>query len=260
MSQPGGSGPSPTWDLGARARRLARRDGFHAGGPSETFERDGRLQFIALVRRGLMPDDHVIDVGCGSLRAGYWLIHFLDRGRYHGIEPMGATLDIARAELLEPGLEEAKGAEFRTNDDFDLSVFGVAPRFVLARSIWSHAAKPQISALLQSFATVAAPDGLLLASYLSTRARRPDQHHEGLRARFANRARSGRPDGGRSRPDYSGARWAGWGPGTSDEIGVLVAHSFEWIKGECELQGLAVREAETDNFSGQTWLEITRVH
>ena len=200
------------------------------GGPTELFEQFGRLQFIALIRRGLSPGDHLIDVGCGALRAGYWLIHFLDADCYLGIEPNRAMLDAARAELLEPGLEASKRPRFANNDDFDLSVFGVAPRFVLARSIWTHADKAQIERLLDSFASCAAPDGLLLASYL--------------------------PSLGPLRPDNRSGGWTGRGP-TGGEPGV-VAHRLSWIAGACRRRGLSARESRTDGFGHQNWLEIRR--
>lgn len=111
------------------------------GGRAERFELDGRLQLIALLQRGLTPDSPVVDVGCGALRAGYWLIHFLDEGMYHGMDPTRERVDAARAAILEPGLEKAKWPRFSYNGDFNLGVFDLAPRFVLARSIWSHAAK-----------------------------------------------------------------------------------------------------------------------
>jgi hypothetical protein len=57
------------------------------GFPSADFEKAGREQLSYLLLAGLNPDSKVVDVGCGVLRAGYWLIHFLDPGCYFGIEP-----------------------------------------------------------------------------------------------------------------------------------------------------------------------------
>jgi hypothetical protein len=194
------------------------------------FEQFGRLQFIALIRRGLSPNDYLVDVGCGALRGGYWLIHFLDPEHYLGIEPNRAMLDAARTELLEPGLEESKRPRFAYNDDFDLSVFDVSPRFVLARSIWTHTDKEQIERLLDSFASCAAPDGLLLASYL--------------------------PSIGPIRRDNRSSGWTGRGP-AGGGAGV-VAHSFSWISLACRQRGLAARESPSDGFGHQTWIEIRR--
>ncbi len=205
------------------------------GGLTNDFERDGRTQLCKLLRTGLSPDSTVVEVGCGALRAGYWLIHFLDEGRYHGIEPNREMVDTARAALLEPGLEELKRPRFAYNDDFDLGVFGVAPEFVLARSIWSHASKRQIAAMLDSFKSVAAPQATLLSSYHPA-------------SRFPWRRR-----------DYLGDAWVGRGPrGTGPEHRAVVAHRFDWIAGECQRRSLRVRESAGDSFGGQVWLEVTK--
>jgi hypothetical protein len=154
----------------------------------------------------------------------------LDSGRYLGIEPNRDMLDLARSQLLEPGLEAAKQPRFAHNDDFDLSVFGVAPRFVLARSIWTHADKAQIGQLLDSFASVAAADGLLLASFLPARPL--------------------------VRSDARSPGWIGRGP-TGGESRV-VAHSLGWIAGACRQRGLSVRQSTPDSFGHQMWLEVRR--
>ena len=67
-----------------RASRLTA-DGIFLGGPAELFETAGRKMLITLLSEGLTPTSKVLDIGCGCLRAGYWLIHFMDRGCYFGI-------------------------------------------------------------------------------------------------------------------------------------------------------------------------------
>ena len=57
------------------------------GGPTKFIEIVGRLQLIILLKEGLYPDSKVLDIGCGCLRGGYWLIHFLNPNCYFGIEP-----------------------------------------------------------------------------------------------------------------------------------------------------------------------------
>jgi hypothetical protein len=249
---------SAPWDLDVRVASLDRS--FHPGVKREEFAHIGRLQLIALLRRGLTPDSPVIDVGCGGLRAGYWLIHFLDRGRYHGIEPRQSSVDTARAQLLEPGLEDAKAPRFDYNGDFDLSVFGIAPRFVLARSIWTHTAKSQIEALLDSFAAVAAPDALLLASYIPAASPGSERRSDRLMARLQSLARrNGAPRPHKAhRRDYQGTGWAGHTPLATDKTHKVIAHRFDWIADQCTRRGLSVKQSSEDNFGGQTWLEVRR--
>jgi hypothetical protein len=282
---------APNGELQRRANELSSRQ--FVGGRAERFELDGRLQLIALVRRGLTPDSPVVDVGCGALRAGYWLIHFLDEGMYHGVDPTQERVDAARSAILEPGLEKAKRPSFSYNGDFNLGVFDVAPRFVLARSIWSHAAKWQIQALLDSFAKDATPDALLLASYHPAGRQSPATRWRRKVARIVRRLpglnrfaggrqlidsqatdgvqpgadpASRRRDRRRRRahiagagpehgnfPDYEGDVWGG-----GRTPGGLVGHSFEWIANECSVRGLTVRESTEDQFARQVWLEVRR--
>lgn len=57
-------------------------------------------QFIALLNEGLNPESIILDVGCGCLRAGSWLVRFRDPGSYHGIEPARQRVDYGLRYLL----------------------------------------------------------------------------------------------------------------------------------------------------------------
>ena len=46
----------------------------------------GRFYMDFLVAHGLAPNDRVLDLGCGAGRVGIWLIPYLERGRYFGID------------------------------------------------------------------------------------------------------------------------------------------------------------------------------
>jgi SAM-dependent methyltransferase len=211
--------------LQARAEGIADR--VFVGGPVKDFEQVGRLQLITLLEQDLDPQSKVLDVGCGCLRGGYWLIHFLDPCCYHGIEPNREMLQAGLDSILEPGLADEKEPAFACNDDFDLDVFdGARFDFVLARSIWTHASKTQIEKMLDSFSEVAADGGVLLASY--------------LRARLFR--------------DYKGSGWVGRSH-ESDTPG-LVTHSFPWIRQACENRGLTVTELDSRELNNQRWLRI----
>ncbi len=56
------------------------------GSPLALFDA-GRLSLMVLLHAGLYPDHRVLEFGCGALRSGYWIIHFLNRNGYYGIEP-----------------------------------------------------------------------------------------------------------------------------------------------------------------------------
>jgi len=76
------------------------------------------LSFPTLIREGLWPPSKVLDIGCGALRAGYWLVRFLEPERYYGIERNRKMLDNGIEYVLTPALLRAKRPAFDHNDRF----------------------------------------------------------------------------------------------------------------------------------------------
>jgi SAM-dependent methyltransferase len=207
--------------------RLLEQRGVFLGGPLRKFEAVGRDTLGLLRRHALRRDSTVLDVGCGCLRIGYWLIDFLDAGRYCGIEPNVPMLEAGIGGLLEPGTVETKRPRFDHNNRFDFAPFAARFDFVVARSIWTHAAPAQIATMLDQFAATAAPNGVFFASY------KP--------CRFYERS-------------YAGSTWVG-----SDETkreGGTVRYRF------CDIAQLARARAleatELDREHGQVWIRIAR--
>ena len=199
------------------------------GVPVRDFEKGGREQLAFLLAAGLNPDSKVVDLGCGVLRAGYWLIHFLNIGGYFGIEPHRERLQFGVELLLEPATRALKRPRFDTNPHFDTSVFGERFDLFLAYSVWTHASKAQVQAMLESFTRDAKEDGIFLTTYLPANWRHPD---------------------------YKGDRWNG----TSHESDVpgCIYHSRRWIESECGRRNLFVRSLGKDKTHRQSWLQITR--
>jgi SAM-dependent methyltransferase len=214
-----------------RMKEVAQRldsQGIFTGGPVRYFEIAGRLQLATLLREGIYPQSKVLDLGCGCLRGGYWLIHFLDPGGYFGIEPATAMLQAGIDHLIEPDVLKEKQPRFDTNDRFDLGVFGVKFDIVLARSIWSHAHKGQIVTMLDEFRANSSPDAFFLTSY----------YPAGL---WKNR-------------DYKGDSWKG--RSHQSDRPAQVHHSFGWVKEQVEARGMFVRQLSDLVFNGQHWLKI----
>jgi SAM-dependent methyltransferase len=208
-----------------RAEAIA--DQVFLGGPISDFDRVGRLQLITLLREGLQPESKVLDVGCGALRAGYWLIRLLDPGRYFGIEPNRDMLAAGIEHIVGPELISEKAPSFAHNDDWSFSAFGTNFDFVVARSIWTHASKSDIATMLDSFVAIAEPGARMLTSYLPS--------HLGRR-------------------DYRGDRWIGRSHVQTDPG--LVYHSKRWLQAECNARGLEMRELRTEVVNRQRWLRI----
>ena len=144
------------------------------GVPSANFALAGREQLSYLLNAGLRADSKVLDIGCGVLRAGYWIIHFLNRSCYCGIEPHKERLEFGIRHILEPQTLTAKAPRFHANPDFDTSVFGEKFDYFLAYSIWTHACKRQIQAMLDGFARDSHAHAAFLLTYLPSGWRHAD--------------------------------------------------------------------------------------
>jgi hypothetical protein len=218
---------SPSTSVQKRAGILGSKT--FLGVPVENFEAAGNEQLAYLLRAGATPSSKVVDIGCGVLRGGYWIIHFLDPGCYCGIEPHKERLRNGIHTILEPGTLQSKQPRFDTNDRFDTSVFGEKFDFFLAYSIWTHASKSQIRLMLDSFVLDSAKNGIFLTTFL--------------------------PAGWLHR-DYRAEVW--FGTSHQSDVPGCIRHSFRWINKECEQRGLAVVKLGRDAAHGQSWLQITR--
>jgi hypothetical protein len=134
-------------------------------GPPEKYDIVGAMQFNLLTLLGLRDHHTLLDVGCGSLRAGRLFIPYLLPEKYYGIEP--------EPWLVEEGIRQELGSEiirikkplFSHGSDLKLSTFGIHFDFILAQSIFSHACPSQIHTCLREAAACLAPHGLFAATY-----------------------------------------------------------------------------------------------
>lgn len=136
-------------------------------GPEQGYDLMGASQFRLLCTLGLRASDRVLDLGCGSLRAGRLLIPWLDQGGYHGIEPNGWLIDQVIAQELGEDLIRLKQPRFDHNERFDTDVFETSFDLILAQSIFSHAGTDLLETALASISRTLTDDGLLAATFLN---------------------------------------------------------------------------------------------
>jgi LPS sulfotransferase NodH/SAM-dependent methyltransferase len=102
---PGGLGSGPL--LEAAVAEAEAEEPWHRAFVGGLWDEIGELQFEFLKAQGLEPRHHLLDIGCGSLRAGVKLVPYLEPGRYFGIDARKKLLDAGyQEELLPAGLGE----------------------------------------------------------------------------------------------------------------------------------------------------------
>ena len=144
-------------DIGLSHDEIVVNRGYRAyvGGPTpERWYGIGKLQFHWLVSAGLRPDSVFLDVACGSLRLGQFLIPYLNQGNYFGLD--------GSERLIEQGLENEvffdiaaeKQPKFSSNYDFDFSFIDRFD-FAIAQSLVTHLALDDVRLMLENLRTVA---------------------------------------------------------------------------------------------------------
>jgi hypothetical protein len=145
-------------------------DGIARLGPRECvggmWDEVGQLQFDFLVGQGLQPTDVLVDIACGSLRAGVRLIPYLDEGNYLGIEKEALLIDHGRREELPCEVEKAKRPEFVVSDSFEFAKFSRPAGWAVAQSLFSHLAPEPIRLCFTNLHAWATPGTRFFATFL----------------------------------------------------------------------------------------------
>lgn len=126
----------------------------------------GRSIFLRMVDKGLKPNHTVLDVGCGNLQVGRYLIGYLMRERYYGIEPYKCLIEDGSKELPQ-GMIGEKKPQYSLDHSFNIAgIFPCSFDFILMSSIWTHASHWQIESLIRTAFRVATRDAVIIADYM----------------------------------------------------------------------------------------------
>lgn len=101
------------------------------------WEEIGQLQLDFLRERGLQPQHHLLDVGCGSLRGGVRFIPYLEAGHYFGVDSNERLLDAGRTEVEAANLQDHQ-PHLAQMEDFDFGRLDQHFDFALANSLFTH--------------------------------------------------------------------------------------------------------------------------
>lgn len=135
-------------------------------GSPEKYDLLSAIQFNILTFLGLREYHTLIDIGCGSLRAGKLLLAYLLPNRYFGIEPEEWLIEKGIEEECGKDLIRIKSPAFSIDSNFNCTIFGQKFDFLLAHSIFSHATEAQIQQCLAQASACMHTQSLFLATFV----------------------------------------------------------------------------------------------
>lgn len=141
-------------------RALGHRE--YVGG---LWEEIGRLQFDFLVQQGLHSSHCLLDIACGSLRAGIHFIKYLERGHYLGIDKERRLIELGIEHELGRAVYEAKTPEFVVSDRFEFDRFSRRPQFSIAQSLFTHLNEADIGLCLGNLGRFVERGHVLFATF-----------------------------------------------------------------------------------------------
>jgi SAM-dependent methyltransferase len=203
---------------GFMSSKTAGPDHRHFVGPPEKYDLASASQFNLLTLLGLREHHYLLDIGCGSLRAGRLFIPYLLPGRYFGIEPEQWLIDEGIAAEVGQDLVRIKQPTFDNDSNFTLTTFGRTFDYMVAQSIFSHATQVQIRRCMAEAKQALAPGGVFAATFFQ------------------------------GETDYEGDEWVY--PG---RVHYTMEH-FSRMAGEC---GLSCRPVNWTHTNEQTWVVLT---
>jgi cyclopropane fatty-acyl-phospholipid synthase-like methyltransferase len=104
------------------------------------WEKIGLLQKKFLIRKGLKPQNTLLDYGCGTLRAGQHLIEYLDKDCYTGIDISKKVIDFAQDFVNNNTklVEKMPKLVWNKNMSLDFEMFKVKFDYIIAQSVFTH--------------------------------------------------------------------------------------------------------------------------
>lgn len=143
-----------------RADTARCADGAVGSHTRESWLRLGQLQFDYLKRHGLRPEDRMLEIGCGNLRAGRLFMAYLSPGNYYGVDISPDILLAAQHTVCEYGLQD-RLPHLALVADLKLSFLPASWFTVVhAHSVFSHSPIEVIEECLASVGRVMAGNAI----------------------------------------------------------------------------------------------------
>ena len=129
------------------------------------YELFGKAIYNSLITElGLKKSDVFLDLGCGSLRYGIFLIKYLDKDNYVGFDKEQLLIDLALEKEISPEIIKVKNPQFIINNSFDLSKINHHPNFIFANSLFTHLNTKDIDTLIKNLLLITKEDFVFYTS------------------------------------------------------------------------------------------------
>lgn len=133
------------------------------------WEELGRLQFEFLKSQGLLPEHLLVDVACGSLRAGIHLIPYLQPEHYWGVDKESGLIEAGLTQELSAEIRAARRPGFTISQTFNMPDLERPADVIWMHSLWTHLPPESIHLCLQQCLTIAGPETRVWATFFETR-------------------------------------------------------------------------------------------
>jgi SAM-dependent methyltransferase len=133
-------------------------------GPPQDYDLIAAMTFNLLTTAGLRQHHKLIDVGCGSLRAGRLFIPYLNPGNYIGVDPNRWLVDDAIQHEVGEDLLRLKQPVFIFESR--LSGDRLDADYAVAQSVFSHAAPDQVKNWLRDVFDNLKSNGVFFATFI----------------------------------------------------------------------------------------------
>ena len=137
----------------------------YCGNFDENWNRAGGVQYRICREAGLLAHHRILEIGCGSLSAGFILMQFVEPMYYCGLDPNKWLIDAAIGNEDVERIAARRAPRFAYNDQFDAAVFGERFDFIFAHSVLSHASRNALRRFLDGCTAVAADQCTIVASF-----------------------------------------------------------------------------------------------
>ena len=125
----------------------------------------GELQFEFLKHQGLSPDDHLLDLGCGSLRGGKYYMGYLNPGNYTGMDISSEVIEEGKNLVGSELLEQASPRFFVNSDLTFEELEGYSFDIVIAQSVFTHLPMAEIEEAFKHLHEILSPSGSFFATF-----------------------------------------------------------------------------------------------